>query len=71
MAWTYDIYRHVKRPELRLVVRSGTGLPSQAPKERWSLVGQERSIPRIEAAEIQRIGFSVSRVRGRENSSKS
>jgi hypothetical protein len=69
MGWIYDIYRHVKRPELRLVVRSGSGLPSQAPKESWRLEGQERSIPAIEAAEVLRSGFSVSKTRRRPKDS--
>ena len=71
MGWIYDIYRHVKRPELRLVVRSGSGLPNQAPKESWQLEGQERSIPPVEAAEVLRSGFSVSKIRRRPKDSSS
>jgi hypothetical protein len=65
MRWKYDIYRHVTRPELRLVVRSGSDLPSQASKATWHYTGQEQSISRIEAAEIQRAGFAISRPRSR------
>jgi hypothetical protein len=63
MSWTYDVYCHVKHPELRLVVRSGAQLPERAAKSSWQYTGQERAISRIEAAEIQRSGFSVSRPR--------
>jgi len=63
MPWTYDIYRSIKRPELRLVVRRGTDLPQQISKHIWQLTGQEQSISAVEAAEIQRSGFAISRTR--------
>jgi hypothetical protein len=67
MPWTYDIYRSSKRPELRLVVRRGTDLPQQITKNVWQLTGQETSISPIEAAEIQRTGFAISRARESKN----
>jgi hypothetical protein len=63
MAWSYDIYRSIKRPELRLVVRRGTDLPQQISKTIWNLTGHKRSISPIEATEIQRSGFAISRPR--------
>lgn len=68
MPWMYDIYRSAKRPELRLVVRRGTDLPQQISKDIWQLTGQERAISPIEAAEIQRSGFAISRARQSKNS---
>jgi hypothetical protein len=63
MSWTYDIYRHVRRSELRLVVRTGSQLPSRILQDNWKLVGQQQAISRIEAAEIQRSGFAISKPR--------
>jgi hypothetical protein len=67
MAWVYDVYQHVSRPELRLVVRSGTDLPAMVPKSRWRYVGEERGISPIEAAEVLRSGFAISKKRETQN----
>jgi hypothetical protein len=63
MAWVYDVYQHVSRPELRLVVRSGTKPPEIVPKDSWRYVGEEQGISPIEAAEILRNGFAISKKR--------
>jgi len=60
----YDAYRHLTRPELRLLVRRGAELPPKASKASWRSVGRELKISQIEANEIERNGFSISRPRG-------
>jgi len=67
MAWLYDVYQHVSKPELRLVVRSGTDLPPTVPKDRWRYVGEEQGISPIEAAEVLRSGFAISKKRETQN----
>jgi hypothetical protein len=59
----YDVYRHVARTELRLIVPRGARLPERARKERWRLTGRRRSLPKIVADEIGRSGFSIIRPR--------
>jgi hypothetical protein len=55
----YDVYRHVARTELRLIIPRGVRLPERVPKERWRLAARRHSIPKIVADEIQRSGFSI------------
>lgn len=67
MAWIYDVYQHVSRPELRLVVRSGVKLPAMVPEDSWRYVREERGISPIEAAEVLRSGFAISKKRETQN----
>jgi len=57
----------VSRPELRLVVRSGNKLPPMVPTDSWRYVGEERGISPIEAAEVLRSGFAISKKRQTQN----
>jgi hypothetical protein len=57
----YDVYRHVARPELRLIIPRGVQLPNQVPKNRWRLAARQLSVPQIVATEIRRSGFSIIR----------
>jgi hypothetical protein len=59
----YDVYRHVARAELRLIVPRSSKLPDCVPKERWQLAGRRYGIPKIVADEIDRSGFSITKPR--------
>jgi hypothetical protein len=59
----YDVYRHIARAELRLIVPRGVRLPERVPKDRWRLAARRHSIPKIVADEIQRSGFSITKPR--------
>jgi hypothetical protein len=60
----YDVYQHVARPELRLIVSRGDELPQRAPKNRWHLVGRQLRVPQFVDDEIQRSGFAIIKPQG-------
>jgi len=59
----YDVYRHMARAELRLIVPRGSKLPDRVPTEKWRLAARRQSIPKIVADEINRSGFSITKPR--------
>ena len=61
----YDIYVHVQRSEFRLTVPQGNGLPRKALKGNWRLIANRKVVPRLVSDEIVRVGFSVTRPKGR------
>lgn len=61
----YDIYGHVRRPEFRLTVPKGNGLPQKALKGNWRLIANRKIVPRLVSDEIGRTGFSVTRPKTR------
>lgn len=59
----YDVYKHLLRPDLRLTTPRGNELPEKALKKHWRLARREQEVSQAEAAEIDRSGFCVTRVR--------
>jgi hypothetical protein len=55
----YDIYRHISRSDLQLIMHRGASLPRRAPKETWQFAARRLNVPRIVADEIERSGFSI------------
>jgi hypothetical protein len=58
----YDVYHHVTRADLQLILPRGEELPERVPKANWQLSARRFSIPRNVADEIGRSGFSIIRL---------